>query len=138
LEFVNKKADDRLWKYYVKAIKTENGKNTLISKTPVILMAGAGNEEYTNAVKVQIKQGESLSLTIGEKKKLKVKTTLADKTKKLFSAKSIKSVRYISTDTKVAKVSKSGKITAVGKGTCYIYCISENGLTDRIKLSVSE
>ena len=138
LEFVNKKADDRVWKYYVKAIKTENGKNTLISKTPVILMAGAGNEEYTNAVKVQIKQGESLSLTIGEKKKLKVKTTLADKTKKLFSAKSIKSVRYISTDTKVAKVSKSGKITAVGKGTCYIYCISENGLTDRIKLSVSE
>ena len=138
LEFLNKKTDDRVWKYYVKAIKPENGKNTLVAKSPVSIMTGTGNEEYTNAVKVRIKQGESLSLSVGEKKKLKVKTTLADKTKKLFSSKSIKSVRYISSDTNVAKVSKTGKITATGKGTCYIYCISENGLTDRIKLSVSE
>ncbi len=37
---------------------------------------------------------------------------------------------------KVATVSKSGKITAKSKGSCYIYIFAHNGASKRIKITV--
>ena len=46
-------------------------------------------------------------------------------------------LRYLSTDTKVATVSKSGKITAKGKGTCTIYVYAVNGARKAVKVTVN-
>ena len=45
-------------------------------------------------------------------------------------------VRYESTNPKVAKVSKSGKITAKKKGKCYVYVFAQNGVFKKIKVTV--
>ena len=61
---------------------------------------------------------------------------MSDKKKVQHSGKKVKAVRYDSMNESVATVSKTGEITAVGKGECYIYAIAENGLSDRIKVKV--
>ncbi|MBO7711473.1 MAG: Ig-like domain-containing protein [Lachnospiraceae bacterium] len=41
-----------------------------------------------------------------------------------------------SDDTSIARVSRKGKITAVGKGTCHVYAYAQNGTAARIKVTV--
>lgn len=45
-------------------------------------------------------------------------------------------VRYESSDPKVAKVSKSGKVKALKKGSCKIYVYAQNGICKTIKVTV--
>ena len=47
-----------------------------------------------------------------------------------------RAVAWESDNTSVAKVSKKGKITAVGKGTCYVYAYAQNGAAARIRVTV--
>ncbi|MBP5332483.1 MAG: Ig-like domain-containing protein, partial [Lachnospiraceae bacterium] len=61
---------------------------------------------------------------------------LVDDTKKLLSEKHAAKFRYLSSDKSVAKVSSDGKITAVGKGTCYIYVYAKNGYAKKIIVTV--
>ena len=43
---------------------------------------------------------------------------------------------YMSSNKKVATVTKSGKITAKGKGTCNIIAYAHNGIAKSIKVTV--
>jgi uncharacterized protein YjdB len=45
-------------------------------------------------------------------------------------------VRYESSNSKIATVNGSGKITAKAKGTCYIYAYAQNGVVKAVKLTV--
>jgi len=45
-------------------------------------------------------------------------------------------LRYPSTNKKVATVSKAGKVTGKGKGTCYVYAYAHNGVAKKVKVSV--
>ena len=47
-----------------------------------------------------------------------------------------RSVRYESTNTKIATVSKAGVVKAKKKGTCYIYAYAQNGVSKKIKVTV--
>ena len=42
-----------------------------------------------------------------------------------------------STNTKIATVTKNGRIKAKKKGTCYIYVYAQNGVYKKIKVVVS-
>ncbi|MCR5685520.1 MAG: hypothetical protein K6G81_08915 [Lachnospiraceae bacterium] len=42
----------------------------------------------------------------------------------------------LSSNKKVTTVSKDGTITAVGKGTCYIYVYTKNGYAKKVKVTV--
>ena len=44
-------------------------------------------------------------------------------------------VAWESDNVSVATV-KNGKITAVGKGTCYVYAYAQNGVSAKIKVTV--
>ena len=57
---------------------------------------------------------------------------LEDESKKLIDP----GIKYESSDTSVAKVSSKGKITTVGKGTCYVYVRSATGAYAKIKITV--
>ena len=48
----------------------------------------------------------------------------------------VATIRYLSTDKKIATVSKKGKITAKGKGTCYVYAYAHNGIYKKVKVTV--
>ena len=45
-------------------------------------------------------------------------------------------LRYLSSDRKVATVSKSGRITAKGTGKCTIYVFAHNGVSKSIRVTV--
>ena len=48
----------------------------------------------------------------------------------------VKQIRYLSTNKKIATVTKGGKIKAKKKGTCYIYVYAHNGISKKIKVIV--
>ena len=45
-------------------------------------------------------------------------------------------LRYVSSNKKIATVSKTGKITAKSKGSCKVYVIAVNGASKVVKVTV--
>ena len=121
-------------KFKVVAYKTEDGKKVELGESITLYIAGAKNAEYTNVALIKLSKTKK-TLTLGKTFKIKADVKLEDEKKKML-ASSAADLRYESTDTSVAKVSASGKITTVGKGTCYIRVYSLNGVTAKIKVTV--
>lgn len=67
---------------------------------------------------------------------IKAKTNRVEKKKKLLTDSHAKEFRYASSDTKVATVTKTGVIKAVGSGTCKVYVYSRNGYAKKITVTV--
>lgn len=116
------------YKYRVAAYKIIEGKRVIISNSVPLYSTTKGGK-YGNPVKLQVKK-PSVSVKFGKKAKLKVKVT----GKRLNKAR--KKIRYISADPSIAKVSETGVITGVKRGTCYIYCVARNGLFKKIRVRV--
>ena len=51
-------------------------------------------------------------------------------------SKHVPTLRYLSSNKKVAVVSKAGKITAKAKGTCAVYVYTHNGISKKIQVTV--
>ena len=136
-KFVNTESDSRVWKYYVVALYTdENGKKYSAGKSLKSFLVSEENEKYTNISMIEFNGKEELNLKQGKNKKLSVKLTKSFEEKNVYSGKNVKAVRFYSSDENVATVNAKGKITAVAEGSCYIYCISENGMTDSVRVKV--
>ena len=99
------------------------------SKTIHVATSGGkvGNHKAVklNKSKITLKKGKSF--------KLKATAVAANKKK---TVKKHKAIRFESTNKKIAKVSKNGKITAKKKGTCYVYAYAQNGVCKKIKVTV--
>ena len=79
---------------------------------------------------------KSYSLEVSAKAKIKA-VLLKRENKKKIKAESEK-LRFYSTDNTVAEVNANGTITAKGAGTCYIYVVAGNGISQKIKVTVSK
>ena len=127
------------YKSYVKAYVIKNGKKKYVYTSPVMhAYTGNGTKKYTNAKSVKltnVKKGK-LTLKKGKAFKIKAKVNKVNKKKKLMPKGHAPTLRYMTSNKKIATVSKSGKITAKGKGTCYIYTFAHNGVSKRIKITV--
>ncbi len=137
LSSINKKKIDtaKNYKIYVEAYKKVNGKKVSIGQTIIIHIAGMTNKAFTNVSKISLKKS-SYTLKTGKTVVIKGKVVVANKKKKLLSDKHTSELRYMSSDTKIAKVSKTGKITAVKKGKCSVYVYARNGCAKEIKVVV--
>ena len=114
----------------------KNGKKKYVRKSPILhAYTGKGNKKYTNVKSVKVKNAKVI-LKKGKTFKIKAKVKKVRKNKKLMPKKYAATLRYLSTNTKVAAVNKSGKITAKGKGTCTIYVYAHNGVSKSIKVTV--
>lgn len=111
------------YKYTIVAVKGDEAIAT--SKTIHVVTDGG---KKGNNTKVKLSKTK-LSLTAGKSKK--IKATLKCKKKVSIHRK----VAWESDNVTVATV-KNGKITAVGKGTCYIYAYAQNGVSAKIKVTV--
>ncbi len=78
----------------------------------------------------------SYTLKVGKTATIKASTVLVDKNKKPLSNEHEKEFRYATSNKKIATVSSTGKIKAVGKGTCTIYVYARNGYTKKMKVKV--
>ena len=80
----------------------------------------------------QIDLAKALNVT---EKTLKKGKTLTLKIKTIKPADAVnQKVKWTSSNPKVAKVDKNGKVTAVGKGSCVITCTAQDG--SKVKATV--
>lgn len=123
------------FKMYVVAYKMVGKKKKTLAKTIIVHVAGKDSKEYTNVKRIEVKKAFN-TLKKGENVKIQPKAVLYNKRKKQLSAEHTKQFRYMSSNKKVAVVTKNGKIKAVGKGSCTIYIYARNGCAKKINLTV--
>lgn len=122
-------------KYYVAAYKLVDGKKVRITKSLLVRMVSNKNDTYTSTEKVELEK-DTFKLKKGKKATIKATTLLTDDKKDALTTKYGPEFRYASDNTDVATVSKNGKITAVGKGTCKIWVYSRNGKAVSVDVTV--
>ena len=104
--------------------------------TPEVSFVGRSNVGKSSLLNKLIgrKQLAKVSSQPGKTANIKAKLILQKKSKKPL--KHCAKFRYASSNKKVAKVSKKGKITAVGKGKCNVYVYAVSGVSKKIKVTV--
>ncbi len=117
------------YKYYIIAYKKVGNKQVTIAKS-LTVYSTTKNGKYGNPSKITVRK-KSISVNSGKKIQLRVKVTGKS------ISKTGKKVRYVSSDPSVATVSKTGKITGKKRGSCTVYCIAQNGLYKKVKVTVS-
>ncbi len=124
------------YKVYVKAYAAKNGKKTYIRTSPVMhAFTGGYDKKYTNAKAVTLKK-TTVTLKKGRTYQVKAGVAKLKPKKKLMAKGHAAKLRYLSSNKKIAVVSKAGKITATAKGTCTIYVYAHNGICKSIKVTV--
>ena len=114
----------------------KNGKKSYVRTSPMMhAYTGGQTKNYTNAKSVTVNKAK-VSLKKGKTFKVKAKVNKINKKKKLMPKGHAPTLRYMTTNKKVATVSAGGKITAKGKGTCYIYAFAHNGVSKQVKVIV--
>ena len=124
------KAYVQAWKY------NEYGRKTSIGKASPVVCAvtGDSDKKWTNAASIKVKAAE-LSLRVGKDVTIKA-TVKGVKSGRKVKLQDCKLLRYYSTNRNVATVTGSGKVKAVGKGTCTIWVVAANGLRTAVKVKV--
>ena len=123
------------FKVYVEAYKKVNGKKEILAKTITGHVVGRKNNKYSNAKKITLEQSE-YTVEVGKTETIRAKTVLVYKGKKQLSDDHAKEFRYASSDASIAKVSESGTITGVAKGTCTVYVYARNGYAQKVSVTV--
>ena len=123
------------FKVYVEAYKKVNGKKEILAKTITGHVVGRKNNKYSNAKKITLEQSE-YTVEVGKTETIRAKTVLVYKGKKQLSDDHAKEFRYASSDASIAKVSESGTITGVAKGTCTVYVYARNGYAKKVSVTV--
>lgn len=123
------------YKVYVTAYTVVNGKKIRLCKSIPAHIVGVKNRKYTNARNIKLTKNK---ITLKKRKTatIKAKTILQKKRRKQLPNGHASEFRYVSSNTKIAKVNKKGKITARKKGTCTIYVYARNGYAKKVKVTV--
>ena len=108
-----------------------------IGKTPTAYFAGKDNKKYTNVKSIKLSKS-SVSIAKGHSTRIKVTTKLADRKKKQFIEGHAAKIRYRSTIPGIATVDEKGKITGISTGVCHVYVYAQNGLSKKVKVTVTE
>lgn len=124
------------YKAYVQAYVLRDGAKTYVAKSPVVhAYTGGYTKRFTNPKSLKLRSSK-LTVKKGKTRKIKAYVRKLKKGKKLMSAGHARKLRYLSTDTSVAKVSKYGKIKGVSKGTCKVYVYTVNGIWKTVSVTV--
>ena len=132
--FVHKKtAKNTFYKYYIRAYKVVDGRRVTVSRSEEIhFVTDVKGYKYGNPTKVAL---SSKKCTLNKGKTFSLKNRV-----KVYSSKKVllhtDKVRYVSSDSRVAKVNSRGRITAEKAGSCNIYAIAQNGRAAKITVTV--
>ena len=124
------------YKALVKAYVMKDGKKIYVKSSPTVhAYTSGGTKNYTNSKSVTVRKTK-VTLKKGKIYKIKASVKKLQKGKKLMPKSHEAKLRYLSTDTNVATVSKSGKITAKSKGSCKVYVLAVNGARKAVAVTV--
>lgn len=121
-------------KYYKFIVVSLDKNDKVVSTSKAVHVATKGGK-VGNHKSVSVKKAvvtKAKALKKGKSLKLKGKAVKASKLK----VKKHRAVRYESSNTQIATVSKSGVVKGKKKGTCYIYAYAQNGVAKKIKVTV--
>lgn len=122
----------KAYKYFVSAYRYKNGAKEYIAKSPVIHVA-MKNYKGTNVKSIS---ASKKNITLGKGKKTKIYATYKKENRKKPLVSHAPKYRYITSNKKVATVSPNGQVTGVGKGKCSVYVVANNGVWQKIKVTV--
>ena len=114
------------YKYYVAAFDSYGR----ITKSAVIYTNTTGGKK-ADIKKVTVNK-KAFTLKKGKTATIKAKAIASKGKFKKYTS----NIRYVSTNTSIATVSKKGVIKAKAKGKCYVYCYAQNGLYKKVKVTV--
>lgn len=124
------------YKAVVKAYVMKDGKKKYVKTSPMVhAYTSGGTKTRTNAKSVTVKK-TSVTLKAGKTYKITASVTKLQKGKKLMPKSHAPKLRYRSSNSKIAAVSSSGKITAKAKGSCKVYVYAVNGVRKTVKVTV--
>ena len=125
-----------LYQAVVKAYIMQDNVKTYIRTSPAVYAyTSGGTKKLTNPECVTIKKVKTVIKT-GKSYKIKANVRKLKKHRKLIGKDCAPKLRYISTDTSVAEVSRSGRIIAKNSGSCMIYVYAVNGARKGITVIV--
>lgn len=116
------------YKYYVVALS--KGKKLATSPQSHSVTKGS---RYGYAQKITVKTVD-FKLKVGKTKGIKASVANSSK----YMKNHVSPIRYLSSDSSVATVSKNGVVKAKKKGSCMIYCYTSNGLYKKVKVTVTK
>lgn len=127
-------------KYVLKCVKTVNAtsRSHVVTgmKKNLCYKAVVRAFRKVDGKKVYIAASPMVHAVSGGSKQLKATVKGIESGKKVLSQDHAALVRYYSSNKAVATVNASGKIKAVGKGTCLIYALTPNGICKKVKVTV--
>lgn len=126
----------KAYKAYVKAYVMKNGRKSYVRTSPMVhAYTGNGTRLHTNAGSVSVNKTR-VSLKKGRTFRIRASVKKLKNGRKLMPKSHVPKLRYMTSNKKIAAVSRSGKITAKGKGTCTVYAYAHNGVSKRIRVTV--
>ena len=119
----------------IKAWKYVDGKKVYTGSSRTYHIAGKENSKYTNAKKLKPAKKK---YTLKKGKNVRIQVTIAKeaKKKKLLPKSYGSTLQYWSGNTKIATVTREGRVKAKKKGICYIYVTALNGVRAKIRITV--
>ena len=91
--------------------------------------------DNTRSEETTVKKSRAV-IKAGQTYKIKASVRKMKKRKKLVGKGLTPKLRYVSSDTSVAEVSRSGRVTAKNAGTCMIYVCAVNGVRKGVAVTV--
>ncbi len=124
------------YKAYVRPFKMVNGKKIYLAKSPQVhAYTTGGKDDIANPTKLVLRQPGGM-VRVSKTKQIQAKAYVKNKKKKFISTGHAPVLRYYSDDPSIATVSDTGLITGVSKGTCKIYVVTQNGISQRYSVRV--
>lgn len=117
------------YKYYVKAYKLVNGKKVFLGQSKTIRVTTTGGT-YANPKAVEVNKS-AIRLAVNETTTIKATQVKQDKKVQNYST-----IKFESSNTKVATVNKDGIVTTKKNGNTTIYVYAQNGVYTKVKVTV--
>ena len=127
----------RNYKYYVAAYKIKNGRKVIVKRSITVhSVCGNSNARFTNTKAVKVKK-HAVTLKAGQTYKIKANVYKVKKNRALLNHRHASRLRYLSRNSRIAKVSYStGKVKALKAGKTTIYVLGVNGVRDKVAVTV--
>ncbi len=122
-------------KWYKLLLIAYDQKGDVLSASKTVYAATTGGK-YTNPAKLSTAAKKN-KVSVKVKKTFKLKAKAAKASAKL-KMKTYSKIRYESSNPKIASVSGKGVIKGKKKGSCYVYAYAQNGVFQKIKVTVKK